>query len=326
MRVTLMHNPRAGEADYTADKLLEALDDAGYEAIYQSVKEEEFASALADPGELVVVAGGDGTVRQISTHLAGRGIPIGLLPLGTANNISRSLGVRGKPQELIQGWASARRQRLDLGVATGPWGETHFMEAVGLGLFPQAMLAAQARQRNPPPTTKRRRATADLEGPDAALHRDLRSLMQRLRAQRAEEMRVTLDGRDASGRYLMVEGMNTNCIGPNLVLAPQADPTDGILDVVLLGERERERLEAYIEDRLEGRDEPPLLPVRAARRLEIEWEGTLVHLDDELWPPVSTEDGEAGRPPPAGREGMRIALERQALEFLIPLGASTRAD
>ena len=317
MRVTLVHNPKAGGGEHTADSLLAVLDDAGYEAAYLSAKEKDYAAGLEDPGGLVIVAGGDGTVRQISSHLAGRGIPIGLIPLGTANNISVSLGVRGDPRTLIAGWASARRRRMDLGVASGPWGETHFIEAVGLGLFPQTMLSVEEMKAS---------AGSDPGRPRTELIRDLRALMRRLRTQRAEELWMTVDGRDVSGRYLMVEVMNTTCIGPNLVLAPGADPADGRLDVVLVTDRERGTLEAYIESRLEGGNGAPRLPVIPARSLEIAWDGAVIHLDDELWPRPGAEEEEGAAPSTMRGAAMTLRLQRHALEFLVPREAIGRAD
>ena len=46
----------------------------------------------------VVVAGGDGTVREVASVLSRTGIPMGVVPIGTANLLSRNLGLR--PQDL----------------------------------------------------------------------------------------------------------------------------------------------------------------------------------------------------------------------------------
>ena len=91
MRATLMHNPTSGHDGPSADDLLEALRREGVEAAYQSTDESGYEAALDDPGELVIVAGGDGTVDKVSKFLVGREVPIAVLPLGTANNISSSV-------------------------------------------------------------------------------------------------------------------------------------------------------------------------------------------------------------------------------------------
>ena len=136
MRVTLLHNPKAGGGDPSRDELVRALVDAGHAFTYQSTKEKGLEHALEDPGDVVLVAGGDGTVRKAAEFLIGRGIPIALLPLGTANNVSRTLGLSDSVQEVIFRLATATRVPFDAGVAKGAWGETHFLEGVGLGCFP----------------------------------------------------------------------------------------------------------------------------------------------------------------------------------------------
>src|SRR6185369_915874 len=94
---------------------------------------DQHDQALAG-SELIVIAGGDGTVQRVATELAWRELPLAILPLGTANNIATSLGIEGPTEALVAGWATARRSPLDLGVATGPWGTRRFIESVGGGL------------------------------------------------------------------------------------------------------------------------------------------------------------------------------------------------
>ncbi|MEO8627522.1 MAG: hypothetical protein ABI612_05390 [Betaproteobacteria bacterium] len=55
-------------------------------------------------------------------------------------------------------------------------------------------------------------------------------------------MRAVLDGNDISGVYIMFQAMNIQRVGPNLFIAPDADPGDGLFDVVLLAEDERAKL------------------------------------------------------------------------------------
>src|SRR5207248_3312177 len=89
VRITLIHNPGAGRQPAgDAAKLRKLLSDAGYELRYQSAKEDGWKRALKKPADLIVVAGGDGTVAKVTRRMVGRGVPIGVLPSGTANNIS----------------------------------------------------------------------------------------------------------------------------------------------------------------------------------------------------------------------------------------------
>ena len=84
---------------------------------YQSSKDEGWEQALQDAGDVVAVAGGDGTVSRVAKRLVGRGIPLAPLPMGTANNISRTLGLAGLPiEEIVRSWENPRRVKLDVGV------------------------------------------------------------------------------------------------------------------------------------------------------------------------------------------------------------------
>ena len=92
----------------------------------------------------MVVAGGDGTVGKVARSLVGSRIPIAVLPMGTANNIARTLGLTGTTfQDLIEGWNAARCVNFDVGVAKGPWGSKCFIEGFGVGLFAEMMFGIE---------------------------------------------------------------------------------------------------------------------------------------------------------------------------------------
>ena len=75
MRITLMHNPHAGHGAYGKKQLLRALGQAGHRVVYQSTKKKGCQKALKKECDLVLVAGGDGTVAKIARRLVGTGIP-----------------------------------------------------------------------------------------------------------------------------------------------------------------------------------------------------------------------------------------------------------
>src|SRR5205823_7599045 len=152
VRITLIHNPGAGRQHAgDAAKLRKFLSDAGHEVRYQSAKEDGWKGALKKPAELVVVAGGDGTVAKVTRRMVGRGVPVGVLPSGTANNIARALGLLERPfEELVRGWEKPRRVKLDVGIAAGPWGERYFVESVGAGLFASLLIKPPRKKQNKP--------------------------------------------------------------------------------------------------------------------------------------------------------------------------------
>src|SRR6185436_20576700 len=122
MKVALIHNPNAGDDSGPSTGQLQALiREAGHKVRLQSIEGRHWTETIDRKADLVVVAGGDGTVGEVARQLVGKGVPLAVLPLGTANNISRTLGIADKSVlQLIPGWASARRLHFDAGIATGP--------------------------------------------------------------------------------------------------------------------------------------------------------------------------------------------------------------
>src|SRR5215813_4090218 len=141
MRATLFHNPTAGHAA-TKDDILAAMKLADFEVRYVSIKNDDVEQALEKKTDLIVVAGGDGTISEVLTKLPDRSIPVALLPLGTANNIARSLGIAGTPQELVETWKIDKTHALDVGVVKASWGTNRFLEGFGVGVFAEFLKAA----------------------------------------------------------------------------------------------------------------------------------------------------------------------------------------
>ena len=300
MRITLVHNPGAGRQNSAdAKKLTRFLEEHGYDVRYVSAKDEGWKKWLEKPADLVVVAGGDGTVAKVTRRMAGRGIPVGVLPSGTANNIARTLGLLERPfEDLVRAWKDGRRVKLDLGVAKGPWGERYFVEGLGVGVFASLLTSPAA------DVKKQENAVA------AALDR------MRKHAEKAEplEIHARLDGKDISGRYLMIEALNLPYVGPNLHLAHDKQPGDGELVVVLVTEAERSRLLYYLEHWQENRERLAVLPSKRGRRLELEWTGFPLHIDDKLKPKPKSKPKEIAGPAEARLDG-------DTVEFVVPADA-----
>lgn len=303
MRVTLIHNPKAGRhARNDAARLCRFLREFGYEVRYHSAKDKGLKRVLRKPADLVMVAGGDGTVAKVARRMVGRGVPIAVLPSGTANNVARALGLLERPfEEIVRaldgGLQNARRVKVDIGRVVGPWGERNFMEGVGAGLF--ARLLAEP-------------ASEKLKDGRSPVKRGLRALRDAAAEFEPIEIVAALDGRDISGRYLLMEAVNMPYIGPNLHLALESRPGDGELDVVLVTEAERERLVHYLDEWQENRERLAILPSVRGRRLELEWTGFAMHLDDKARPNPDDEPDEL-----AGI--VEVAVDSDsAVEFLIP--------
>lgn len=80
---------------------------------------EQVERAVRNGAEAVVVAGGDGTIRTAAKLLAGTDKPLGILPLGTRNRLSRALGIPGDPAEAIRCLAAGSVRHADIGEVNG---------------------------------------------------------------------------------------------------------------------------------------------------------------------------------------------------------------
>jgi len=107
----LVHNPTAGEGDHSKKKLIKKIEKAGYTCSYSSTKEKGWENIDEDKTDLLIVAGGDGTVRKSVAKLLTRKVidkklPVALLPCGTANNIAKALGLSDSIREIISSWGN----------------------------------------------------------------------------------------------------------------------------------------------------------------------------------------------------------------------------
>lgn len=297
-RVTLIHNPTAGDEDHSRKHLLKLIGNAGYKVAYESSK-EDFSSALEDPGEFVIVAGGDGTVRKVALQLLDHKVPIAILPMGTANNISKSLGINGSVEELIDGWSAARRKKFTVAVAKSSWGQELFVEAIGLGLLSRAITILEKVDQ---------KAEVEFANTEDKVERDLTALIVLVSEYTPMNLRVTIDGQEFSDPLLLFEIMNIKNVGPNLLLAPDADTSDDYLDCVFLTESSREKFAKYLTALMADKQGTLPAEIVKGKKIEFQWEGTAIHLDDKIWTKGITV--------PSPPQLISVELEGRSFEYL----------
>ena len=217
----LLASAHAGSADQEAVEAARAvLAAAGPVELKTTGTPEELDAALDCCGDRrLVVAGGDGSLHLAVTRLRARGElperPIGLVPLGTGNDLARALGLPLDPEDAARVVLSGQGRPMDL-LVDDDGGVV--VNAVHLGVGADA---AEAAGRLKP-------RLGVLAYPLGALAAGLRSTGWRLR--------VEVDGRvlaDGHRRALMVGIGNGPGIGGGTRLLPHACPDDGLLDVVV---------------------------------------------------------------------------------------------
>lgn len=272
MNVLLLHNATAGDESHTEKKLVRLLKRHGYKATYAPVEEGLNDKTLIKDAEIVVAAGGDGTVRKAVARLAGNKRPLAILPLGTANNIARSLGIGTHIAKAVACWKQAKTRPIDLGTAKGPWGRTHFIEGIGLGLISRTISILDELDKH---------VVYEFPSAEDKLHRDICVLAALTHEMPPVKARLGLGDERIKDDFLLLEILNISRAGPGVILARDADPGDGWLNVVSVVAEEREKLVEQFERHVSGRKGIPLHEV-ASKKIKLVIDPCELRIDDRI--------------------------------------------
>jgi len=141
MKPFIVANPVAGNADTAELRRLfdEHLPEYEYE-IFETTGEEKLsevvAQALGRGFDLIIAAGGDGTVSGVAAGLVNRQVPMAILPIGTGNALSRELGIPLDPEEAVQLLVEGFKTREIDGMWVKGW---FSVLSVGIGITSMTM-------------------------------------------------------------------------------------------------------------------------------------------------------------------------------------------
>ncbi|NUR06959.1 MAG: phosphatase PAP2 family protein [Nocardioidaceae bacterium] len=228
-QVALVLNPVKVEDPATFRTMVErAAQEAGwtftgcYETTVEDPGRTMAEQAAISGAELVVVCGGDGTVRTVCAELAGTGVSVGVVPAGTGNLLARNLGVPLYLQAAVDVALNGQDRAIDLVKVAGDGlgDDEHFMVMAGMGFDAAIMEGANE-------TIKAK------VGWLAYVVSALRNLM--FPPVRVE---ISVDGGDWSRhRVRTVVVGNVGYLQAGMPLLPDATLDDGVLDVVMLHPR-----------------------------------------------------------------------------------------
>ena len=224
-RALLIINTKSGPNDDSIMRVREVVEELARHGVDAEVRvklRKKQARKLAknaakDGYQLVVAAGGDGTIGAVARGLIGRPVALGIVPLGTYNNLAASLGV---PLDVAAACAligAGATRAIDVGMvhARGKKKPRPFFETVSIGLSASLIPAGQEAK----------------DGNWAAAAAELG------RVEPTSPSRVTLrlDGADPPREIeaLLLQVCCSPRAGPAIVVAPEARMDDGLLDVVL---------------------------------------------------------------------------------------------
>ncbi|HEU4618178.1 MAG TPA: lipid kinase [Gammaproteobacteria bacterium] len=202
-------------------------------------------AAYTDDVGSIIVGGGDGTINSVLPLLLEKGAPLGILPLGTANDLARTLGLPADPLEAAKVIAAGRTRRIDVGSVNG----RYFVNAAGIGF-------STTLHRELTPETKR------LLGPLAYPV----GVVRHWRSQRPFTVAVRIENAVQLHRVIQVTIANGRFYGGGATAHEDARIDDALLDVVLIRPRPLPDFLLKLPRLRRGRYEgSPAVAYRAAR-------------------------------------------------------------
>lgn len=279
-RVAMVLNPVKAQARTARTALAQACELAGWEpplvleTTVESPGFEQAQDALAAGADVVLAAGGDGTVRDVARALAHSAAAMGILPLGTGNLLARNLGLpvndlHGGIQTALHG----AERRIDMGrielenARTGHRSTSNFLVMGGIGLDAEVIAATRE-------GLKKR--VGWLAYSEAGV---------RLLPGPRRRMRIQVDGGAPQVRKVSsVVFANTGRLPAGIDFIPLAAVDDGMLDIVVLSPRTVLGWAAVAGKVVtRNRRDLPLIEYRRARSVTVSTEEpTITQLDGDL--------------------------------------------
>ncbi|HVU91829.1 MAG TPA: diacylglycerol kinase [Jatrophihabitans sp.] len=281
-RVALLANPAAGRGRAVAAGARAAarLRHHGVEvrelAARDAAESAELArAAVADGVDALVVVGGDGLIHLALGAVAGTSVPLGVVPAGPGNDQARAHGwPRRSPEAAVDVIVGGTSKVIDLGEVHTADGQVRLFGSVLASGFDSLVSDRTNRMRWP---SGRARYNVAMLAEFAHL--------------RPLPFRITLDGGAVIERELLLVAVgNTRSYGGGMRIAPDADPTDGLLDVTIGGAGTRRQVLRLLPSVYRGTHvRHPRVEVVRTRSLRIEADGITAYADGEYLGPLPVD-------------------------------------
>ena len=243
LRIKLIANPGAGTGGDVAEKLklvISYLEKSGLKVDVALAKPKEEATPIAkravkDGYKIVAAMGGDGTIEAVMRGLVGSNVRLGIIPAGTENNISLSLGIPEDLKEACDLIASENTLKLDMGQVTTRKGKKFvFFEMATIGLSASVYPGME------------KAASGKLAGIKT-------TAMTLIRHETKPKIFLTLDGESKiEVETMLVMVSNTPVFGKHFEVAPQASLDDGQLDISVYPDFSKAELLRYYAEVMDG--------------------------------------------------------------------------
>lgn len=212
----LITNPGSRSGDGDIDHAAERLGEQGEVEIVRPDEPQALPAAIRERArsfDRIVLGGGDGTVNLALDALVEVDKPLGLLPLGTANDLARSLEIPRKPARAVEVILTGHLRRLDAARVN----DVSFINAIGIGLGPQVTREMDAESKS------RLGVLAYLKG-----------IVRALEHQPVFRARIESEGLTRESEYVQITIANGIHYGGGMTVANDAKLDDNRLDVLLV--------------------------------------------------------------------------------------------
>ena len=274
-KVTALTNPASGHgaALHAAQVAIARLQHRGIEVVEIIGDDAQDARYLAGAAvergtDALMVTGGDGVVSNALQVLAGTDVPLGIIPAGTGNDHAREFGIPTKDPEaaadiVVDGWT----ETIDLGrIRDDKGGEKWFGTVAAAGF--DSLVTDRANRMSWP-------------------HGRLRyyiAMLAELSQLRMLPFRMVLDGtREIDADITLAAFGNTRSYGGGLLICPDADPSDGLLDITMAHSASRTKLVRLFPTVMKGThvnlDE---VSTARAKSIHVECPGINVYADGDF--------------------------------------------
>ncbi len=285
-RVTVLTNPASGHgsAPHAAERAIAQLHRRGVDVVAIAGTDAEHARRLVngalDRGmDALVVVGGDGIISLALQVLAQTGIPLAIIPAGTGNDHAREFRIPTKDPEaaadiVADCVADGRVETVDLGHVKGADGTEKWFGTVMATGFDSLVTDRTNRMR----------------WPHGRMRYNL-AIVAEMSKLRLLPFRLSFDGGEELVTDLTLAAFgNTRSYGGGMLICPDADPTDGLLDVTMVASASRTRLVRLFPTVFKGKHvDLPEVQTARARTITVDSPNMTAYADGEYVCPLPVE-------------------------------------
>jgi YegS/Rv2252/BmrU family lipid kinase len=258
LRAKLIFNAISGRSEESPNQLAEILNEMQnwnilpevYMVRPDSQVEAVVHSAIKEGIKLIVVAGGDGTIDSVVGAMIDRSATLGIIPIGTRNNLAYNLGIPSTIPGAVALLREGRRLKIDVGKIRHGRASRWFLEDATLGLLSDIYPFA-----------------------DSVQHGDLTqigNLLSTVVSSTPSHLRMILEGRkriDMSAYMVLIANMPY--IGPRFQISPDVSWNDNRLDVFVFSDMSKLDLISYAMQSTSGAIEDARVKHYRVKQLKI---------------------------------------------------------